>query len=138
MRDMKEIEARLSAKEKIVWMNLAVIDELDSDKPNGEAIRDAMFFSRDIIEARLGLLDMSVSDAQVALTNIARDYLDSGAWGAIGRIAKSAGWEDAVERAADYYVGDIEEALLREAIQDAMHPEPNAIQSRRENAGALT
>jgi hypothetical protein len=130
MRDMKEIEARLSAKEKIVWMNLAVIDEIDSDKPNGEAIRDAMFFSRDIIEARFGLLDMSVSDAQVALTNIARDYLDSGAWGAIGRIAKSAGWEDAVERAADYYVGDIEEALLQEAIKDAMWPDPRAIKTK--------
>lgn len=138
MRDPKEIEARLSAKKKIEWMNLAVIDEIDSDKPNGPAIRDAMFFSRDIIEARFGLSEMSVSDARVTLLNIAYDYLDSGAWGAIGRIAKAAGWEEAAERAADYSVGDIEEIILQEAIQDAMHPEPNAIQSRRENAEALT
>ena len=137
MYDPKEIDARLSAKEKMVLMYLAVIDEIDSDRPNGEAIRDAMFFSRDIIEARLGLLEMSVSDARVTLLNIAYDYLDSGAWGAIGRIAKAAGWEEAAERAADYSVGDIEEIILQEAIQDAMHPEPNAIQSRRENAGAL-
>jgi hypothetical protein len=130
MRDPKEIEARLSAKEKIVWMYFAVIDEIDSDRPNGPAIRDAMFFSRDIIEARFGLSEMSASDAQVTLLNIAYDYLDSGAWGAIGRIAKAAGWEEAAERAADYSVGDIEEIILQEAIQDAMWPDPRAIETK--------
>ena len=100
-----------------------VFDVLDSDRPNGEAIRDAVRFSREFAYARIGL-EFDMADARSALEDIARDYMFcKETWKSIIRIAEKGKWAGLAETAADYVVGDIEESVFVEAIQRAFQAE---------------
>lgn len=123
----------LEAHEELAQMHAVIVDALDTDHPNAKAIRDAMYFSRDMIESRHGVGDMSESDARVTVIGIANDYMHSNAWDSVTFIADKVGWRQLLERAADYAVGHIENIMLQEAIRDALWTEPNAIQDARKN-----
>ena len=100
-----------------------VFDVLDSDRPNGEAIRDAVRFSREFAYARIGL-EFDIDDVRSALEDIARNYMFcKETWKSIIRIAEKGKWAGLAETAADYVVGDIEESVFVEAIEQVMKSE---------------
>ena len=104
----------------------AVLDVLDSDRPNGEAIRDAMRFSRKFASARIGL-EFDMDDVRSALEDIARNYMGcKETWKSIIRIAQKGRWSGLAETAADYVVGDIEESVFVEALEQALEPDVKA------------
>ena len=101
-----------------------VIDVLDSHSPNGEAIRDAMLFSRDLARVRIGAGEMSQQEARQTLDHIAKEYMGcKESWKSVIHIAKKGKWAELAETAADYVVGDIEESVFVEAIQRAFQAE---------------
>lgn len=103
-----------------------VFDVLDSDRPNGEAIRDAVRFSREFAYARIGF-EFDMADARSALEDIARNYMGcKETWKSIIRIAEKGRWSGLAETAADYVVGDIEESVFVEALQRALEPDVKA------------
>jgi len=103
-----------------------ILDVLDSDRPNGEAIRDAMRFSLDFAYARIGF-KFDMVDARSALEDIARNYMGcKETWKSIIRIAEKGRWAELAETAADYVVGDIEESVFVEALQRALEPDVKA------------
>ena len=103
-----------------------VFDVLDSDRPNGEAIRDAVRFSREFAYARIGF-EFDIDDVRSALEDIARNYMGcKETWKSIIRIAEKGRWSGLAETAADYVVGDIEESVFVEALQRALEPDVKA------------
>ena len=103
-----------------------VIDVLSCDRPNGEAIRDAMLFSREFAYAKIGF-EFNWADMRSALEDIARNYMGcKETWKSIIRIAEKGRWADLAENAADYVVGDIEESVFVEALQRALEPDVKA------------
>jgi hypothetical protein len=100
-----------------------ILDVLDSDRPNGEAIRDAMRFSLEFAYARIGF-EFDMADTRLALEDIARNYMGcKETWKSIIRIAEKGKWAELAETAADYVVGDIKESVFAEAIQQAFQAE---------------
>ena len=100
-----------------------VFDVLDSDRPNGEAIRDAVRFSREFAYAKIGL-EFDWADMRSALEDIARNYMGcKETWKSIIRIAEKGKWVDLAETAADYVVGDVGELVLLRAMQRALQTE---------------
>ena len=100
-----------------------VIDVLGCDRPNGEAIRDAMLFSREFAYAKIGF-EFDWADMRSALEDIARDYMGcKETWKSIIRIAEKGKWVDLAETAADYVVGDVGELVLLRAMQRALQTE---------------
>ena len=103
-----------------------VIDVLGCDRPNGEAIRDAMLFSREFAYAKIGF-EFNWADMRSALEDIARNYMGcKETWKSIIRIAEKGRWADLAENAADYVVGDIKESVFVKALQRALEPDVKA------------
>ena len=103
-----------------------VFDVLDSDRPNGEAIRDAVRFSREFAYARIGL-EFDIDDVRSALEDIAQNYMGcKETWKSIIRIAEKGKWAGLAETAADYIVYDIKESVFVKALQRALEPDVKA------------
>ena len=107
-------------------VRITVFDVLDSDRPNGEAIRDAVRFSREFAYARIGL-EFDIDDVRSALEDIARNYMGcKETWKSIIRIAEKGKWAGLAETAADYIVYDIKESVFVKALQRALEPDVKA------------